>query len=164
MGSTKRIRIYNQTRKEAEMKLEKIIEVNGKYYRQYDDTPGKGCNACDLNAVCESFFLNETCNSDHFNEVEKEPTEEVIRKVLRLSDKAFKESCLLVIGVTINERIENLERLKRQQAGLSSEERIKYIKDHWDEDNYVSSDISYLKSEANIQVCEKIVIRKNGGE
>jgi ribonuclease HII len=33
-----------------------------------------------------------------------------------------------------------------------------------DEDNYVSSDISYLKSEANIQVYEKIVIRKNGGE
>jgi hypothetical protein len=33
-----------------------------------------------------------------------------------------------------------------------------------DEDNYVSSDISYLKSEANIQVNEKIVIRKNGGE
>ena len=33
-----------------------------------------------------------------------------------------------------------------------------------DEDNYVSSDITYLKSEANIQVYEKIVIRKNGGE
>lgn len=32
------------------------------------------------------------------------------------------------------------------------------------EDNYVSSDLSYLKSEANIQVYEKIVIRKNGGE
>lgn len=65
------------------------------------------------------------------------PTEEVIRKVLRLSDeadKAFKESCLLVIGVTINERIENLERLRRQQAGLSSEERIKFIKDHWNEE------------------------------
>lgn len=78
--------------------------------------------------------MNETCNSDHFEEVEKEPTEEVIRKVLRLSDeadKAFKESCLLVIGVTINERIDNI---KRQQAGLSSDERIKFLKDHWNEE------------------------------
>lgn len=63
----------------------------------------------------------------------KEPTEEMIRKVLLLSDEAdknFKEGCRLIIGVTIDERIDNL---KRQQAGLSSEERIKFIKDHWNE-------------------------------
>ena len=71
-------------------------------------------------------------------EVEKiDFTEEAIRKVLRLSedaDKAFKEGCRLVLGVTINERIDNLKRLKRQQTGLSSEERIKYIKDHWNDE------------------------------
>lgn len=71
-------------------------------------------------------------------EVEKiDFTEEAIRKVLRLSDeaeKAFKVSCLLVIGDTIDKRIENLNRLKRQQSGISSEERIKYIKDHWNDE------------------------------
>lgn len=62
-----------------------------------------------------------------------EPDEEYIKKVLRLSDeaeKAFKEGCRFITGVTFDERLDNL---RRQHAGLSSEERIKYIKDHWND-------------------------------
>ena len=110
-----------------------IIKIDGKYYQQTDDPDDFSENACDACALNK-----EECSGiKHFNEIEIDPTEDLIRKVLSLSDnadKAFKESCLLVIGVTINERIDNLERLKRQQAGLSSEERIKYIKDHWNDE------------------------------
>ena len=84
-------------------------------------------------------------------EVEKiDFTEEAIRKVLRLSDdadKAFKEDCRLVIGVTINERIDNMERLRRQQSELSSEERIKYIKDHWNDEKETNDESGELQRE-----------------
>lgn len=66
-----------------------------------------------------------------------EPTEELIRKVLSLSDeadKAFKEGCRLFIGATIDERLDNL---KRQQAGLLLEERIRFIKGHWKDFYYL---------------------------
>lgn len=117
------------------MKYEIIIKVNGKYYKQVNDTPENGCNVCALNEICGSIsWVEPICGGKHFEEFEIEPTKEMIKKVLRLSDEAeenFKEGCRFIIGNTIDERIDNI---KRQQAGLSSDERIKFIKDHWNEE------------------------------
>lgn len=103
------------------------VEINGKYFRQVEYNQEDGCNECALNEKCN--YLAK--------EAEIKPTEEIIRKVLQLSDeadKAFKEGCRFISGATIDERLDNI---KRQQAGLSSEERIKYIKDHWGNTYYL---------------------------
>lgn len=107
-----------------------IIKIDGKYYQQTDDSDDFSENACALN--------KEECSGiKHFNEIEIEPTEDLIRKVLSLSDdadKAFKEHCRLFTGATIDEQLDNI---KRQQTGLLLEERIKYIKDHWKDTFYL---------------------------
>ena len=88
-----------------------------------------GCTACALNEKC-SHFLSwdaQTCAPKGFEEVLTECIEDVIRKVLNLSDdadRAFKESYKFMTDV---------EKLRRQQqpTELLPEERVKYIKDHW---------------------------------
>lgn len=88
-----------------------IIKIDGKYYQQTEDNPE------DL--------------------IEIDPTEDLIRKILSLSDdadKAFKEGCKFISGATIDERLNNI---KRQQTGLLLEERVKYIKDHWKDAFYL---------------------------
>lgn len=107
-----------------------IIKIDGKYYQQTDDSDDFSENACALN--------KEECSGiKHFNEIEIDPTEDLIRKVLSLSDdadKAFKEHCRLFTGATIDEQLDNI---KRQQTGLLLEERVKYIKDHWKDTFYL---------------------------
>lgn len=119
-----------------------IIKIDNKYYQQTDDSDDFSENACDTCALnigeCTS-IPKEICSGSgkHFNEIEIDPTEEIIRKVLQLSDEAdknFKEGCRFIIGVTIDEQIDNI---KRQQTGLLLEERIKYIKDHWKDTFYL---------------------------
>ena len=110
-----------------------IIKIDGKYYQQTDDPDDFSENACDACALNK-----EECSGiKHFNEIEIDPTEDLIRKVLSLSDnadKAFKEGCKFISGVTIDERLDNI---KRQQTGLLLEERVKYIKDHWKDTFYL---------------------------
>lgn len=99
----------------------------------------------DYNQKCGS--INEKpladgriCSGNHFKEadisIDIDPTEELIRKVLSLSDdadKAFKEHCSLFTGATIDEQFDNQ---RRQRNGLLLEERIRFIKDHWKDTFY----------------------------
>lgn len=88
-----------------------IFEINGKYYKKVQDPINHGCDICVLNSEsgCGSLSWTElSCGNNHYEELEIEPTKEMIRKVLRLS--------------------------KKHQARLLSEEKIKYIKDHWNEE------------------------------
>lgn len=125
------------------MKYEIIIKVNGKYYKQVDDSPGNGCSACAINEKCGNIPWDDgpICNGNYFKEadisIDIEPTEELIRKVLSLSDeadKAFKERCRLFNGATIDEQLDNQ---RRQRTGLLLEERIRLIKDHWKDFYYL---------------------------
>lgn len=113
------------------MKMNEILEIDGIFYQHVYDGP-KGCNSCALKEMCDSGIIGMDCDFiNPYEEFEIEPTEEMIKKVLRLSDEAeknFKEGCRFIIGNTIDEQIDNI---KRQQAGLSLDERIKFIKDFW---------------------------------
>lgn len=115
------------------MKMNKIIETDGVYYALVD---GSSCNDCALKEKCESSNSGGDCSEDtHFEKADIEPTTEMIRRVLRLSheaEKVFNEGCCFIIGNTIDEQIDNI---KRQQAGLSLDERIKFIKDFWHDDS-----------------------------
>lgn len=117
------------------MKINEIFEIDGVFYKRVYDDPKNGCNSCALNEKCESSFIGVACENKHFEKVDIEPTKEMIRRVLRLSheaEKVFNEGCRLIIGVTIDEQIDNI---KRQQAGLSFDERIQFIKDFWHDDS-----------------------------
>ena len=81
------------------------------------------------------------CSGNQFKEadisIDIDPTEELIRKILSLSDdadKAFKEHCRLFTGATIDEQLDNQ---RRQRNGLLLEERIRFIKDHWKDFYYL---------------------------
>lgn len=113
------------------MKINEIFEIDGVFYKQVYDGPKHSCNSCALNEKCGSNFIGVACENKHFEKADIEPTKEMIRRVLRLSheaEKVFNEGCHFIIGNTIDEQIDNI---KRQQAGLSSDERIKFIKDFW---------------------------------
>lgn len=101
--------------------MKEILEIDGVFYKRVYDGP-KGCNSCALKELCDSGTIRLDCDFiNHYEEFEIEPTEEMIKKVLRLSneaDKAFSNSCRFI----------------RRQSGLLPEERIEYIKDHWNEE------------------------------
>ena len=102
--------------------MNEILEIDGVFYKHVYDDPKNGCNSCALKEQCDSGTIELDCDvNKHYEELEIEPTKEMIKKVLRLSneaDKAFSNSCRFI----------------RRQSGLLPEERIEYIKDHWNEE------------------------------
>lgn len=117
------------------MKKNKILEIDGVYYTLVD---GSSCSDCALKEKCESSLFGGDCSKDtHFEKADIEPTKEMIRRVLRLSheaEKVFNEGCRFIIGVTIDEQLDNQ---RRQRTGLLLEERIRFIKDHWKDFYYL---------------------------
>lgn len=122
-----------------------ILEIDGKYYKscEFDYNQKCGCSACAINEKCGNIPWDDgpICNGNQFKEadisIDIDPTEELIRKVLSLSDdadKAFKERCRLFNGATIDEQLDNQ---RRQRTGLLLEERIRLIKDHWKDFYYL---------------------------
>lgn len=120
--------------------MNEILEIDGVFYKHVYDDPKHGCNSCALKKQCDSGTISLASECDfinHYEEFEIEPTEEMIRKVLSLSDdadKAFKEHCRLFTGATIDEQLDNQ---RRQRTGLLLEERIRFIKDHWKDFYYL---------------------------
>ena len=120
--------------------MNEILEIDGVFYKHVYDDPKHGCNSCALKKQCDSGTISLASDCDfinHYEEFEIEPTEEMIRKVLSLSedaDKAFKEHCRLFTGATIDEQLDNQ---RRQRNGLLLEERIRFIKDHWKDFYYL---------------------------
>jgi hypothetical protein len=101
--------------------MNEILEIDGVFYKHVYDDPKHGCNSCALKKQCDSGIISLALDCDFNHYEEFEPTEEMIKKVLRLSDeadKAFSNSCCFI----------------RRQSGLLPEERIEYIKDHWNEE------------------------------
>lgn len=99
-------------------------EIDGVFYKHVYDDPKNYCDSCALKEQCGSGTTSLASDGDfinHYEEFEIEPTEEMIKKVLRLSDEADKA-------------FSNSFRFIRRQSGLLPEERIEYIKAHWNEE------------------------------